>query len=544
MSPDPAQPVSCAADMERARYHFQILADTAADLSGLRHPHKILESFLLSAQGGVGARGGFAAILGSRPEDFHLVTSPRSEHAALASVEDLTLSVREMAEGRKIPFFVPCLPTCPHFSRCELLLVCPLGDHWHGLLGLEGGMRGVPYDDEERQLLTGLALLFQTSLRFALFSTQIELLNVELRKRNDTLDRQVFHLSALRELSQEITRTDLADVAENLLLTVLGHFSRSQGLILIHDRDSGAVTKSVKGVETSWTLSPGEVDRLFFLCLAGARNKHFQPLQVEPVETLAAVSELPIGFVPRRAFLFMLREQLYGVVLLGAGLGPDIPGEDDMLLTFLSQAVLLLKNADSFATIRTLNADLVAQNEELRRTINELTRAKDHINVLEAAGRRIAGIVHRRSEQLLRMRWVDFALIIGLSLGMGFIFNHQSPWGIPLIEPAGPNIPTIGVDAARVLVDQDGAILIDARPREFYEVGHAQGAVNIPAQLFDLVYMMQMAAEDPERPIVIYGRSRSRHYDSIVARKFLSRDHERVLIVEGDMPLTKTTDEP
>ena len=530
--------------MDRARYHFQILADTAADLSGLRHPHKILESFLLSAQGGVGARGGFAAILGEGAEDFHLVTSPRAEQAGFSSAESLTLSVRELVDGRNSPFFVPCLPTCESFPRCEVVLVCPLGEHWHGLLGLEGSLRGAAYDDEDRQLLTGLANLFQTSLRFALFSTRIEVLNAELEKRNETLDRQVFHLNALRELSLEITRTDMADVAENLLLTVLGHFARPQGLILIHDRASGAITTSIKGVETPPHLTPGEVDRLFFLCLAGARNKHLQSLQVEPVGTLAAVSELPIGFGARRAFLFMLRKHLYGVILLGPGLGPGQAGEDELLLTFLSQAVLLLKNADSFATIRALNADLVVQNDELRRTIDELTRAKDHISVLEAAGRRIAGIVHRRSAELVRIRWVDFVLIIGLSLGMGFIFNQQSPWGVSLVEPAGPTIPTVGVDQAQAMVLNENAMLIDARPREFFERGHAEGAVNIPAQLFDLVYMMQMAAEDPERPIVIYGRSVSRHYDIIVARKFLNRDHERVLVVVGDMPLTQTADAP
>lgn len=537
MTPDPASTPAHAAVIDRSRYHFQILADTAADLSGLRHPHKILESFLLSAQGGVGARGGFAAILGERPEDFHLVTSPRDSHAELSDSESLSGAIGEMAEGHKVPFFISSVPVNANFPRCIVLLVCPLGGQCHGLLGLESNLGGVPYDDEDRQLLIGLAILFQTSLRFALFSAQIEMLNVELRKRNDVLDRQVFHLSALRELSREITRTDMDDAADNLLLTVLGHFSRPQGLILVHDRERGGVTTSIKGVETPLHLTPGEVDRLFFLCLAGARNKHLQPLQVEPVETLAAVSELPLGFVPRRAFLFMLREQLYGVVLLGDGLGPDVPGEDDLLLTFLSQAVLLLKNADSFATIKALNADLVAQNDALRRTIDELTQAKNHISVLEAAGRRIAGIVHRRSEDLTRIRWVDFVLIIGLALGMGFIFNHQSPWGIPLIEPKGPVVSTISAGRALVMVAKENAILVDARPREFFERGHADGAINIPAQLFDLVYMMQMAAEDPERPIVIYGRSVSRHYDILVARKFLSRDHERVLVVEGNMPL-------
>lgn len=530
--------------MGRAMYHFQILADTAADLSGLRHPHKILESFLLSAQGGVGARGGFAAILGERPEDFSLVTSPRDMQAGFSSTETLALSVRELAEGRKIPFLVPSLPNCPWSPRCAVTLICPLGDNWHGLLGLEGNLRGGAYDEADRQLLIGLALLFQTSLRFALFATRVEVLNAELEKRNEALDRQVFHLSALRELSLEVTRTDMGELVEHLLLTVLGHFARPQGLILLHDRASGTRISSARGGGTSTRLTPGEMDRLFFLCLAGVRNKHLHSLQVEPVETLGALAELPLGFTPRRAFLFMLREHLYGVVLLGPGLETGKAGEDELLLAFVSHAVLLLKNADSFATIRALNADLSAQNDELRRTIEELTRAKDQISVLEAARRRIAGIVHRRREELVRIRWVDFVLIIGLSLGMGLVFNHQSPWGIPLVEPDGAFVPTIGAREAQTLVSGGNAILVDARPREFFDRGHAEGAVNIPAQLFDLVYMMQLAAEAPDRPIVVYGRSVSRHYDVIVARKLLNRDHERVLIVDGDMPLAHRPEAP
>jgi hypothetical protein len=58
----------------------------------------------------------------------------------------------------------------------------------------------------------------------------------------------------------------------------------------------------------------------------------------------------------------------------------------------------------------------------------------------------------------------------------------------------------------------------------------------VPAQLFDLVYMMQMASEDPERPIVVFGRSVSRRYDLMVARRFLGRDHERVYVVTGVRP--------
>lgn len=530
--------------MDRAMYHFQILADTAVDLSGLRHPHRIVEAFLLSAQGGVGARGGFAAVVGEQVEDFHLVTTPKNREVCLPPAEVLFVTARKLAAERRTPFLTPVLPDCPCTPPCAVMLVCPLGEARYGLLGLEANLHDSDYDEEDRQLLAGLALLFQTSLRFALFATRVEMLNAELEKRNEILDRQIFHLNALRDLSREFARADLGEVAEHLLLTVLGHFARPQGLILLHDRATGALTVSARGDTATPQFSTTEVDRLFFLCLAGVSNKHMRPLQVEPVETLTALAELPLGFPPRRAFLFMLRIQFYGVILLGPGLEAAKVGDDDLLHTFVSHAVLLLKNTESFATIQALNADLTVQNETLRLTVEELTKARDQISVLETARRRIVGIVHRRSAERIRIRWVDFALIIGLSIGLALVFNQQSPWGIPLVTQDAPAIPTIAPHEAKTLVQNGDAILVDARPREFFERGHAEGAINIPAQLFDLVYMMQMAAEAPGRPIVVYGRSVSRRYDAIVAHKFLNRDHERVLIVDGDMPLTSRAETP
>jgi len=233
----------------------------------------------------------------------------------------------------------------------------------------------------------------------------------------------------------------------------------------------------------------------------------------------------------------MLRENMYGALLLGQSLGEQVSAEDGLLQAFVSQGVLHLKNADSFATIMSLNADLARQNEELRRTIDDLIRAKDQISMLEAAGRRIAGIVHSKAESLARVRLVDFLLIIVLSLGMALAFNQQNPRGIALIEPAGPEVPFVTLEQALDLMANEDALLVDARPREFFEREHAEQAVNVPAQLFDLVYMMQLSAEDPERPVVVFGRSVSRRYDQIVAAKFLGRDHERVYIVKDVAPL-------
>jgi hypothetical protein len=522
-------------DIARARYQFAILSDAAAELGGARYPRRILESFALSAQGGVGARGAFAAILGDG--EFELMAESGLSRNLKPEYARVLRDHLDALEGEpRSPYFVPALEgdLCP--GRCQLLLVCPLDEGRDGVLGLEANLAGRAYDENDRQLVAGLGALFQTSLRFSLFAAQVEQLNAELRKRNIALDRQIYHLSAMSGLSREIIRVDTAEVMDTFLLNLVGHFSRPDGLLVLHDRESGVIFESARGGRARTGLSLDETNRLFYLCLAGARDKRLRPLRVERVEQLDALAELSPGFEPHRVFIFMLREGFYGVLLLGRSLDPAMAPDDEPLEAFVAQGVMHLKNADSFATITNLNMDLARQNEELRTTIAELTSARDRISVLEATGRRIAAVVHSKARSLERVRLFDLLLIVFLSLGLALAFNTQNPRGIPLVEPPGVEVEVISAaEAARLLADED-ALLVDARPREFFEQGSSSGAVNVPAQLFDLVYMMQMASEDPERPVVVFGRSVSRRYDLMVARKFLGRDHERVFIVTDVKP--------
>ena len=521
------------ADIARARYQFAILSEAAAELSGARYPRRILESFALSAQGGVGARGAFAAILGDG--EFELMAESGLSRNLKPEYARVLRDHLDALEGeRRSPYFVPALEgeLCP--GKCQLLLVCPLDEGRDGVLGLEANLVGRAYDENDRQLVAGLGTLFQTSLRFSLFAAQVELLNAELRKRNLALDRQIYHLSAMSGLSREIIRVDMAEVMDAFLLNLVGHFARPDGLLVLHDRDAGTIFESARGGRARTGRNVAEVDRLFYLCLAGVRDKRLRPLRVERVEQLDALSELSLGFAPHRVFIFMLRDGLYGVMLLGRSLDPAIAPDDEPLEAFVAQGVMYLKNADSFVTISNLNEDLARQNEELRATIAELTRARDRISVLEAAGRRIAAVVHSKVASLERVRAFDFLLIIFLSFGLSLAFNIHNPRGIPLVEPPGVEVEVVSPEAAEMLLADEGGLLVDARPREFFEQGSADGAVNVPAQLFDLVYMMQMASEDPERPVVVFGRSVSRRYDLIVARKFLGRDHERVFITLAD----------
>ncbi|MBF0378286.1 MAG: rhodanese-like domain-containing protein [Desulfamplus sp.] len=531
---------------ERKHYQLSVIRESAAEFGGVRNPKQILEAFLMSAQGGVGAKGGFVFLTG---EDNYLFCRgiDKIEDDYIKSLINKA-SDHIIDKSESLPFFLDLSivkntiqPFTIQTSAPVLLLVSPIEDGRLVFLGLIDSLHGRDYDSDDMQLLIIIASMFQISLNSAIFSTKVELLNSQLQKKNIELDRQVFHLNALRELSLEVGEAHSVDnILSSFLPTLLGRFLRHQGVVVIYDRAAGSINAKSMGIEQGGSINdilndPLQVDRLLFLSLAGVQNKHIQPLQVEPIIELESLSSFIKDFVPETGFLFLIKEQMYGALLLGSPLEERKFSEQERELLFasVSQSVLHIKNADSFATIVALNENLEQQNEELRKTIDELINAQNRISVLETAARRIANIVNRNADKIMKVRPLDFLLIIGISVILGLLFNFQSPRGIPIMPiPRPALVKTISVDDAKILIEKDKALLIDARPREFYEMRHAKGAVNLSPSLFDSSYPMNFENEDPERPIIIYGRSFSRLYDEDIARKFFNRDHEKIYLVD------------
>jgi rhodanese-related sulfurtransferase len=85
------------------------------------------------------------------------------------------------------------------------------------------------------------------------------------------------------------------------------------------------------------------------------------------------------------------------------------------------------------------------------------------------------------------------------------------------------------------MLDETDAVLVDARPVEFYRLKHIKGAVNVPLDVFDVVHMMKLSHLEPERPIIVYGRTISRHYDEEVAHRLTQRDQEDVKVFAGGL---------
>ncbi len=136
-----------------------------------------------------------------------------------------------------------------------------------------------------------------------------------------------------------------------------------------------------------------------------------------------------------------------------------------------------------------------------------------------------------------RMSWVDFFLIIVISIVLAVIFNTTNPNGIPLFPefPDRSSIPVVSPSAALEEIQHGGTLILDAMPTNFYQQRHIRGAVNIPLGLFDIVYLMTFAEEDKKKEIIVYGETISKAYDLEVADKLLLRGYGNVRILEGGL---------
>jgi CRP-like cAMP-binding protein/rhodanese-related sulfurtransferase len=143
----------------------------------------------------------------------------------------------------------------------------------------------------------------------------------------------------------------------------------------------------------------------------------------------------------------------------------------------------------------------------------------------------------REAYKASRMSWVDFFLIIVISIVLAVIFNTTNPNGIPLFPQFtdGSSIPRVSPSAAMEEIQHGETLILDAMPTNFYQQRHIEGAVNIPLGLFDIVYLMTFAEEDNAKKIVVYGGTISEPYDLEVANKLILRGYRNVRILEGGL---------
>ncbi len=142
--------------------------------------------------------------------------------------------------------------------------------------------------------------------------------------------------------------------------------------------------------------------------------------------------------------------------------------------------------------------------EEFDRLLDDNPKLARHIinqlaNWLVTGDRRLEKeVVHQ--VKLRQISWFDYALMIGLSIIFGVIFNLYNDNGIPLIYGWGEKnvIPEISLSQAQGEYQKNEAIFIDARKSAFFDQEHIKGAMNLPLVLYDLMFPMFQYTLEPD----------------------------------------------
>ena len=136
-----------------------------------------------------------------------------------------------------------------------------------------------------------------------------------------------------------------------------------------------------------------------------------------------------------------------------------------------------------------------------------------------------------------RLKWVDYLLIVGLSVVCALVFNRSNFKGIPIVpessldEAVSFENPSTAFDKLK----KHETLFVDARPYSFYEQEHIAGAVSLPVAIFGFMYDMSIGQTDKSKEIIVYGRTISRRHDEEVASNLVARGHKNVKILKGGL---------
>lgn len=535
------------AEDSRRLFELKVLHEASLELSALSTPEQIARVFLLTALGGLRAGSGFVALTGTLQgrEGQALIV-----HRGLGEADAARL---EAAADRLGSHWLDCAPRDAVPRRAHVFArhagdeddVFPGGvtlmARWVqdggrcGLLGLAPLPGQAAYGAEDREFLLSLLDCLQSALSRSFLTGRLAAMGQDLAQRNTELARRNFEQETLiQALSEMSAITTPEELLARYLLFLVGTGGARRGYVFTLDRAGSLELFAGRGMERQSldALNPVRLRQTAVreLFASGGSKAGW----IDDPEQLAGAG-LPEGCP---GLWFVAGEHSVGFAGLARRTPCNLDGAARETLLALTGAF-----TTCFHTVRLLEArrlqseELAARNAELARMLDEITNARVAIDGLKQAKARIRDLVRREMERVSGAHWMDFALIVTLSVAVAFLFNWASPSGVEPIPASWsrPASPKAGATQAKDLLDAGGAVLIDARPQESFRAGHAAGAFNLTPALFDFLYGMRLAKVPPERPVLVYGRTVSRRYDEDVAHLLIKRGHKDVRVVAGGL---------
>lgn len=570
MNHDPERrsgPSPPAWEKNRSRFFRQVICDAQLELSRLESVFKIMEVALLTAMGSLGIKSGFNSRLNPDDESVQIVDR-NMDTGTIAFVKDNFQRIAHhyfpIADPSAQSFRVtiqkitkdPRAGDPLNTSHLRILIWWRMGHRLMGLLGLGEKINADTFTESEINFLYSLADHMMVAMKGisskSIIHTLENALDQAKQRVADTtantlatkkeLEETLFRLSGFNDIFHELSDIkESAKLIDAFLLVLLGIFSTSSGLIFHWEQTTGEIYTTARGSSRS---SVQATDSAGVRKILGDLFNLGQLPKIGSMQAVIVPSEQLNRMAPMISnshitLLFRIDETTKGVLCLGKRLVQTQydSREQELLLAFAHNFLVFLKNSRSFETIQRLHVEQERQYKELENTLQELTSCQTTIDGMEKAGERIRAAMAKAMARTKRASLTDIAIIIIAGALLGLAYNFASPSGIPIIPEIWRHAPSqkINVFDAKTMVKNNNAILVDARPAEFYNQQHIDGAVNLPLALFDFVYMMRFNRLDTQRPMIVYGRTISRHYDETIAYKLAERGHHKVYVLPGGL---------
>ncbi|MUM77143.1 hypothetical protein GKC30_05810 [Pseudodesulfovibrio sp. F-1] len=565
LSAGPGRTEGPAPESERRLFHLKTLFEAATELSDLTDTGSTLRRFLPVVMGPLGLTFGLGIVVGPdrvEVESLGLMPDDR-KRCELAGVGLADRFFQD--EPQTAPPPRPTMLTGPHLASdpslpagTSAVVAMRLDCDSRGLLILGPRLTKTPYSQDEIELIQGLTDILSTALKRACADERVQTLNASLSENNacltqalgrmeqarDELDRQAFRLRTLYETSLELSSlNDPKAILDAFLLTLMGTFGFSRGWIGLHGPRAGQVDTAYRGPDPdeAEAVASDKGREKILARFVELKDRMPRANQTELLDDRKAVAALPAR--ADTAVLFSLDQEWHGAI----GLAEPLPDQGlhpqgvQFLRSLLGIFIVTLGNAWHGRQVRELNTALTVRNAELQATLDALTRAREEVTVQTEARERIVGLVRGEVARAWRASWLDAWVMILAGVVLGVLFNSASPGGIELVPKSlfAPPPALVAAHEARRMAEAGQAVLIDARPADFHRQEAIPGSVNLPKDLFDFVYSMKLASLDPETPLLVYGRTISRHYDADVARELELLGHQSVMVLKGGLQAWK-----
>ncbi len=129
---------------------------------------------------------------------------------------------------------------------------------------------------------------------------------------------------------------------------------------------------------------------------------------------------------------------------------------------------------------------------------------------------------------------VSVVLVISIIAGLCFnVYKGRISLMFTAYTPPPSQFESIDIETLKVLIDQDMAVIVDARERDDFQMGHIKGALNLPIKEFSELYESIVASLPEGKTIVVYCSSETCTDSEKLAEFLKQKKHTDIMVYKG-----------